>query len=154
MWELRTQLKAWFFGWLFYSFGSILVLALASRAVTDLAETDTFIIGLLFFCGWIGALLQYRFPIGGPRGAPSRSEKWKATLGPNYKIGKALLAAGLVVGATAAFVGQFLEHAVGDDSSVGLIVLVAGQALAAGCIFLGRRMMSKAERSAAASQNP
>jgi hypothetical protein len=149
---MRRQLQAWFFGWAFYCFGVMIFLAVAIHAFTDVADSDTFVFGLFIFCGWMGAFLQYRFPIGGPRGALSRAEKRQAALGSNYKIGKVLLAVGVIVGTSAVMLNYFLENTVKDGGTVGLIVLVAGQALAGGCIFLGRRMMNKAERAAAVSQ--
>ena len=154
---MRRQLQASFFGWVFYSFGVMLLLGMSIHALTHIGDSDTFVIGLFFFCGWIGALLQYRFPVGGPRGALSRAEKWQAALGTNYKIGKILLGAGVVIGTAAVVLCTVLEHQVGDGGTVGTIVLVVGQALAGGCIFIGRRLMSKAERDAAAvqaAQNP
>ncbi len=145
---LRRQAHAWFFGWLFYSFGLFLLLAVTIHVCTNIADSDTFVIGLALVCGWLGGFLQFRFPIGGPRGAPTRAEKREAALGPNYKIGKALLGAGVMIGTATVLVSCWLSPADRDDSIVSTIVLVVGQGLGAGCIFLGRRMMSKAKEAA------
>jgi len=141
LWVMRTHLKAWFFGWLFYCFGLTLLLAVTIHAVTDFEGGDTFAVGLIGTCAWIG----------GPRAAPSRAEKRAAALGPRYSIGKVLLGAGLIVGAATPFLFYFLESHFGGESAVSTLAFLAGQGVAAGCIFLGRRFLRGAERPVAES---
>ncbi len=147
LWVVRTQVKAWFFGWLFYCFGLTLLLAMTIHAVTDIEGSDMFAVGLIGTCAWIALFLQYRFPIGGPRAAPSRAEKRAATLGPRWSTGKALLGAGVVVGTVTSIAAGVLWSELETGGTFIRIAFLAGNAVAAGCIFLGRRFLQIAERS-------
>ena len=145
---LQNQLKSEFLGWLFYAGGTALLVVMLVHSVSDYEPSDLFFLWLCVGCGWVGGFLQYRFPVGGARTAPGRSQRRAAALGPRYKLGQRLLVAGVVLGGAVTVLSVFLEKtALGEIGSV--VVFALGTATAAGAIALGRRLQRAAEKAAA-----